>query len=129
MAPYLPSVLTDRIHPAGELTYRDLVSVLPMLDETVVIEVTGVQLPAPVTCHVNAGFRASNGGNVGASLGSGAGSVWDCEIGNRVWSEALPPCAPGCCPHLQAPSCKPLWRMASVSGPSWRGAFPRCFLL
>lgn len=32
------------IHPAGQFTYRDLVSVLPMLDETTVLKVTGQQL-------------------------------------------------------------------------------------
>ncbi|EFN55639.1 hypothetical protein CHLNCDRAFT_57826 [Chlorella variabilis] len=36
--------LRHRIHPAGELTHRDLVSILPMLDETVVIQVSGAQL-------------------------------------------------------------------------------------
>jgi hypothetical protein len=29
----------DRIHPAGQLTHRDLISILPMLDGTVMIEV------------------------------------------------------------------------------------------
>ena len=41
MARRPPSLGADRIHPAGPLTHRDLVSVLPMLDETVIIEVTG----------------------------------------------------------------------------------------
>jgi len=34
------------IHPAGPLTYRDLVNILPMMDDTVVICVTGQQLLA-----------------------------------------------------------------------------------
>ncbi|KAL4419585.1 hypothetical protein ABPG77_004834 [Micractinium sp. CCAP 211/92] len=37
---------SDRIHPAGELTHRDLSSILPMLDDTVKIQVTGTQLVA-----------------------------------------------------------------------------------
>ncbi|KAL4457316.1 hypothetical protein ABPG75_012181 [Micractinium tetrahymenae] len=41
-----PPTPADRIHPAGELTHRDLSSVLPMLDNTVKIQVTGVQLVA-----------------------------------------------------------------------------------
>ena len=36
----------DRVHPAGPLTHRDLLQMLPMLDETVVIQVNGAQLAA-----------------------------------------------------------------------------------
>lgn len=32
---------SDTIHPAGPLTMRDLVAILPMLDETVVLEASG----------------------------------------------------------------------------------------
>lgn len=32
------------MHPAGDLTHRDLVTILPMLDETVVIQVSGEAL-------------------------------------------------------------------------------------
>lgn len=46
----LASSPTDRIHPAGEVTHRDLVSVLPMLDETVVIEVTGEHCAVLAPC-------------------------------------------------------------------------------
>lgn len=35
---------SDVIHPAGPLICRDLVSILPMLDETVVLQATGQQL-------------------------------------------------------------------------------------
>lgn len=42
--PYTPRTVADRIHPAGALTHRDLVSILPMLDDTVVIRVTGTPL-------------------------------------------------------------------------------------
>lgn len=37
---------SDLIHPAGPLTYRDLLNILPMMDETVVLQVTGQQLLA-----------------------------------------------------------------------------------
>ncbi|KAI3425775.1 hypothetical protein D9Q98_007750 [Chlorella vulgaris] len=37
---------SDSMHPAGDLTHRDLVTILPMLDETVVIQVSGKQLVA-----------------------------------------------------------------------------------
>lgn len=32
------------IHPKGDLTLRDLKNILPMIDQTVVLEVTGQQL-------------------------------------------------------------------------------------
>lgn len=32
------------MHPAGPLTYRDLMSILPMIDDTVVIEASGQQV-------------------------------------------------------------------------------------
>lgn len=32
------------MHPAGELTHRDLSCILPMLDDTVVLQATGQQL-------------------------------------------------------------------------------------
>ncbi len=35
---------SDRIHPKGEFRLRDLVAILPMVDNLVVIEVTGAQL-------------------------------------------------------------------------------------
>lgn len=35
---------SDRIHPEGTLTKRDLIEILPMLDETVILQVTGAQL-------------------------------------------------------------------------------------
>lgn len=35
---------SDRIHPQGEFRLRDLVAILPMVDNLVVIEVTGAQL-------------------------------------------------------------------------------------
>ncbi|XP_068241798.1 mannosylglucosyl-3-phosphoglycerate phosphatase isoform X2 [Palaemon carinicauda] len=35
---------SDRIHPAGEFTMRDLMTVLPMLDPLLVLEITGEQL-------------------------------------------------------------------------------------
>ncbi|PSC74575.1 5 -C-terminal domain-containing [Micractinium conductrix] len=37
---------SNRIHPAGELTHRVLVAILPMIDDTVKIQVTGAQLLA-----------------------------------------------------------------------------------
>jgi len=33
---------SDTLHPAGPLTCRDLVSILPMMDDTVVIQVGGM---------------------------------------------------------------------------------------
>lgn len=45
--PPLPNThRSDAVHPPGPLTYRDLVNVLPMMDETVVLRVTGQQLLA-----------------------------------------------------------------------------------
>ena len=35
--PLPPPQRSDTIHPAGDLTLRDLVSILPMLDDTVVV--------------------------------------------------------------------------------------------
>eukprot|EP00798_Chlamydomonas_sp_ICE-L_P020484 gene20484-27272_t len=35
---------SDTIHPAGEFTLGDMVSILPMMDSTLVLEVTGAQL-------------------------------------------------------------------------------------
>jgi hypothetical protein len=32
---------SDTVHPAGPLTYRDLLNILPMLDDTVVLKVGG----------------------------------------------------------------------------------------
>lgn len=32
------------IHPEGDFTYKDLVTILPMIDETTVLKVTGQQL-------------------------------------------------------------------------------------
>lgn len=37
---------SDVVHPPGPLTYRDLVSILPMMDETCVLRVSGAQLLA-----------------------------------------------------------------------------------
>lgn len=37
---------SDAIHPAGNLTVRDLVTLFPLLDETAVVRVTGAQLLA-----------------------------------------------------------------------------------
>ncbi|KAI8471753.1 MAG: Metallo-dependent phosphatase-like protein [Monoraphidium minutum] len=37
---------SDAVHPAGRLTLRDLASILPLLDDTVVIEPTGAELLA-----------------------------------------------------------------------------------
>jgi 5'-nucleotidase len=36
---------SDRVHPAGEFTLRDLMNVLPMMDSLTVISVTGSQYP------------------------------------------------------------------------------------
>jgi hypothetical protein len=35
---------SDAVHPAGMLTHRDLSTILPMLDDTVVLQATGQQL-------------------------------------------------------------------------------------
>ena len=35
---------SDLIHPAGELTMKDITMILPMLDEAVVIELEGYRL-------------------------------------------------------------------------------------
>jgi hypothetical protein len=35
---------SDTLHPAGPLTCRDLVSILPMMDDTVVIQVGGMEM-------------------------------------------------------------------------------------
>ena len=35
---------SDTLHPTGQLTHRDLVAILPMMDETIVLEVTGSQI-------------------------------------------------------------------------------------
>lgn len=47
----LPSALSthtlrrsDAVHAAGPLTYKDLMKILPMIDDTVVMSVTGQQL-------------------------------------------------------------------------------------
>ncbi|KAG2442607.1 hypothetical protein HXX76_002692 [Chlamydomonas incerta] len=40
------SLRSDTIHPPGQMKARDWVSILPMLDETVVIECTGAQVVA-----------------------------------------------------------------------------------
>ncbi len=39
-----PLSRSDMVHPAGPLRHRDLVAILPMLDETVVLECTGAQV-------------------------------------------------------------------------------------
>lgn len=38
------SLRSDRLHPAGELTMRDLLQILPMRDLVMVVEATGQQL-------------------------------------------------------------------------------------
>lgn len=38
------SIRADKVLPAGPLTVRDLLALMPMLDETVLIEITGAQL-------------------------------------------------------------------------------------
>lgn len=37
---------SDKIHPAGDLTKRDIIEILPMLDESVVLELTGSDILA-----------------------------------------------------------------------------------
>ncbi|KAF8064656.1 yfkN [Scenedesmus sp. PABB004] len=45
---------SDVVHPAGPFTLRDLLAVLPMMDDSVVLEVTGAQLLAALENGVSA---------------------------------------------------------------------------
>lgn len=44
LRPLLLPHSSDAVHPAGKLKARDFVAILPMVDETVVLECTGAQV-------------------------------------------------------------------------------------
>lgn len=118
----LPRAPADRVHPAGALTHRDMVSVLPMLDETVVVEVTGEGLrkgkracfcEPPTCCRCRwLPYGGVQTMHLSARCCAGAQLLGALENGVSEW-----PKHEGRFPQAR---CPPAWQPASTTAPSPR---------
>jgi hypothetical protein len=107
-----PTGRSDVMHPAGPLRVRDLVAILPMLDETVLLECSGQQVRCDCAGIVEDTRRSMRGPRVLVSSGGpGAACVASTYVGERhgvgaegghLGSRESLACGHGCGPQVRA---------------------------